>query len=323
LEILPYNFENFDKITELLDSVYNDHLTKEFWEWRFHKINDKPVGFMMWEDDKIIGQYMTHPISLQISNKIEKVLFSMATITHPLYRGRNIFKKLADYTYQNLEMKYKLVYGFPNENSAPVFFNKLGWCNLGNMTIFEKEINDQMSFFEKPRMEIKRLFESDKIIDDIWEENKEFEGHIVPRTREYVNWRFFSIPKFKMVNRPISSYYIFLVLINNHPSCYFVLKKYAEKIHLIDYFGNISSTVLESILNFSMKFCIDNKIKTFSFWHTEYLKNCIPKENLRKYGFNENQTKEFFGIKMLSDDVQIEISDKKSWFLNMSDSDVF
>src|SRR5690606_18808397 len=54
---------------------------------------------------------------------------SMDTIVSPAARGLGVFNKLINCFYEHSDAG--LLYGFPNLNSSPGFFGKLGWTYFG------------------------------------------------------------------------------------------------------------------------------------------------------------------------------------------------
>jgi len=58
-------------------------------------------------------------------------------MTHPEHRNKGLFVELALTTFQLCrELKIRLLFGFPNQNSLPGFVNKLGWQVTHTMDCF-------------------------------------------------------------------------------------------------------------------------------------------------------------------------------------------
>lgn len=78
----------------------------------------------------------------------EKVLGaqSLDTLTVAKFRGQGLFNKLAKIVYSRAEeVGVQLIYGFPNKNSAPGFFGKLGWTRFGEVPFLIKPL--RLSYF--------------------------------------------------------------------------------------------------------------------------------------------------------------------------------
>ncbi|MCS6935474.1 MAG: GNAT family N-acetyltransferase [Chitinophagales bacterium] len=78
--------------------------------------------------------YGVFPMIAQFGN--DRVLCAQSgdTMTHPNYRGKGLFIKLAKMTYDLCrDENIHFVFGFPNKNSYPGFVNKLKWIHYGDM----------------------------------------------------------------------------------------------------------------------------------------------------------------------------------------------
>ena len=63
-------------------------------------------------------------------------------ITSPLHRGKGLFVSTAMHFFSHLRdnTKYELLFAFPNEKSAPGFFNKMGWHKGDNFQLLNYSI---------------------------------------------------------------------------------------------------------------------------------------------------------------------------------------
>lgn len=77
--ICEYRNQNREKCLELFEKVYQRKLTKQFWDWRYSKLG-RPIRYLAWEEDQIVGHYVVHPIPFKIFDHIENILFSMTVI---------------------------------------------------------------------------------------------------------------------------------------------------------------------------------------------------------------------------------------------------
>lgn len=325
LKIDIFHENNREDVFELFHRVHGKKMTNQFWDWRFNDNKDGSIRYLMWNDDKLIGNYVLHPISIKIGNTIEKVLFSMDTFTHPEYRGKGVFVKLANFSYKKAaELGYRLIIGFPNKNSNKIFFEKLGWKNLGQIIEYNKKIMGKSQTPDKVRCRITKLSKLDYRINKIWKTYEHERRFLVARTKDYLNWRFFQHPKQKFLNQPETEYFFFLIEDNNDQA-YFILKNHAnEKGHIVEYFGMLNQRMIQAIISYAISFCVENKLKSLSFWPNSMFNN---KKEMAKiaaeYGFGLNITETYFGIKTLDDRIDNSIYDKNQWFINMGDSDVY
>jgi len=75
--------------------------------------------------------YATLPVRIRIAGQVTLATQSVDTITDAGFRGRGLFVRLAKATYARAAAAgAKLVYGFPNGQSAHGFFERLDWTTL-------------------------------------------------------------------------------------------------------------------------------------------------------------------------------------------------
>jgi len=322
MRIKAYRKKDKKRIFDLFESTFKRKLTNRYWNWRFCRFGI-PIRYLMWEKDDVIGHYVVHPIPLKIKNRVEKILFSMSVMTHPDFKGRGIFPKLASQVYEKAKGDYKLVIGFPNQNSSRIHFEKIGWSNLGKILEYQKEIKKPVSYSANSNFQIKQIDKFDAAIDLIWKKYRKKFNFIVPRTSEYLNWRFIENPKKYFKRYPSSQYFSFIILHNKKPEAYFVLKKFGnKKCHLVDYFGDLNYDVLKEIIYYSIKFCYSKKIKFLSFWIPNIIQKKIS-EIIQQCRFKSTYSDSYFGIRILNPCIVDSIKDPNQWFITMCDSDVF
>lgn len=123
--------KSIGEVASLLSQVFTttDKFTKEFIEWQYAKNpNGSIVGFNAYDGEELAGHYVTQPIIALINGKKTKGLLSLNTATHPNHRGKRLFTKLADMTYEFATNNgYEFVYGVANDNSTHGFIKYLGF----------------------------------------------------------------------------------------------------------------------------------------------------------------------------------------------------
>ncbi|MCH7561818.1 MAG: hypothetical protein IIC67_10730, partial [Thaumarchaeota archaeon] len=136
---------------------------------------------------------------------------------------------------------------------------------------------------------------------------------ITPRTSKYLNWRFFEHPENK--------YHCYKITQNDHLVGYFVLKKYQNKCHIVDYLTEDNEDFYNGILKQAISFCNHNKLDKLTLWSNKTLDF---HKYLQKNGFSEYPMENYFIIKTLSSAEEFkEILNYNNWYMTMSDSDVF
>lgn len=129
LDIRQSKFEadyELEQLVELQNEVYRErgiHFTVEsFKQWYMANPCGRVLSFNAFDGDKMVAHYACIPTKMLFGGEIVVGIHSMATVTHPNYRGRGLFKTLAKLTYDYAkECGYKFVIGVANANSFPGF----------------------------------------------------------------------------------------------------------------------------------------------------------------------------------------------------------
>lgn len=133
-------YDEFEKLVELQNITYkhrNLHFTPEsfiFW------YKNNPCGNVLsvnaFDGDKMVAHYACIPIEMNIAGRVVKGIHSMATVTHPDYRGRGLFRSLAQQTYEIAQQEgYEFVSGVANANSFPGFIKYLGFYLIDRLDV--------------------------------------------------------------------------------------------------------------------------------------------------------------------------------------------
>ena len=81
--------------------------------------------------ERIAAIYAVQPSFVRVGGACALAAQSVDTLVDADFRGRGLFLKMAEAVYQRVGAQGgAFVYGFPNANSAPGFFRKLGWAPL-------------------------------------------------------------------------------------------------------------------------------------------------------------------------------------------------
>ena len=89
LSARAYEEGDKEKVIDLYEKIYDLGFTNEFWDWRFNKFG-KPIRYLMWDNDKLVGHYVLHPIPMKLENELTLGLQSMSILTHRLYQNKGI-----------------------------------------------------------------------------------------------------------------------------------------------------------------------------------------------------------------------------------------
>ncbi len=120
-------------------SISEDHIRNKY---ATEALGGSYFGFMAFHNNRPIAYYGVLPVPFILKDRKLTAVQSADTMTHPEYRRHGLFPLLAEKTYQLAgEEGASFVFGWPNENSYPIFRNKLGWIDLGRMQRFSIKVN--------------------------------------------------------------------------------------------------------------------------------------------------------------------------------------
>jgi hypothetical protein len=107
-------------------------LDKSYLDWLYftNPLGDV-VGFDAMDGNTLAAHYACVPT--KIGGKLG--LLSLNTATHPNYRSKGLYQKLAKQTYEYWNTKFDFVVGVANSQSAAAFVNRLGFTDLGRLNL--------------------------------------------------------------------------------------------------------------------------------------------------------------------------------------------
>jgi GNAT superfamily N-acetyltransferase len=117
---------DLEKLVDLQYEVYPDKTFSidGFKNWYIENPSGRVISFNAWNGEKMIAHYACIPKKMLINGEIVLGIHSMATVTHPQYRGKGLFKKLAELTYNYAREKG---YSFNDIDGARIEFDD-GWA---------------------------------------------------------------------------------------------------------------------------------------------------------------------------------------------------
>jgi hypothetical protein len=134
LIIRKVELSNLEKYSSLFELCFGITVTVDYFNWKYlNNPHGSLIAFEAYdpETDTIAAFYGVIP-ELYSVNGVDKIIYqSMDTMTHPNYRNRGLFVKLANCTYNYLLSTYHEVnlIGIPGSNSYHGFVKKLNWIN--------------------------------------------------------------------------------------------------------------------------------------------------------------------------------------------------
>lgn len=144
--VRPYAPGDETRIIDLYERTFGRTMgrteSERHWRWEFA---DNPTGKMAillaFSGERLAAQYAVSPQAVWVDGAVRGGALSLDTATAPEFRGRGLFPKLATALYDELARQGAFaVFGFPNAASAPSFFRKLGWFELGPFPLLVKPL---------------------------------------------------------------------------------------------------------------------------------------------------------------------------------------
>jgi len=120
----------WEGISKLFLQSFGKPLDKQLWDWAYQSNpNGDPLISIAVCNDDVVGHYAVIPLKLSSTSGDVAGYLSMTTMVAPEFRRHKLFQGLAERVYSRIELKNRasVVFGFPNDNSAPGFAKKLGW----------------------------------------------------------------------------------------------------------------------------------------------------------------------------------------------------
>jgi GNAT superfamily N-acetyltransferase len=142
--------------------------------------------------DYLAGQYMLVPVRLNHKGSEGLGLLSVHTATHPDHRGEGIMTMLAQRLYALGDDQNAVVFGFPNSQSAPIFYRRLGWQRM-RLPVWVRPVGPLLGRVGSAAVEEFDTF--DTWADDMWRSCSSDARTTVVRDRAYLNWRFVDCPR--------------------------------------------------------------------------------------------------------------------------------
>lgn len=142
-EIRQLNFDDGDvslqKVVDLQNIVYAGKHTFSVDGFRKRYL-DNPLGevisYNAFYGDELVAHYACIPYAMNIDGRKSIGLFDMATVTHPDHRGKGLFKKLAQTTYDFAKKQgYEFILGVANANSFPGYMKYFPMTFVGQLEV--------------------------------------------------------------------------------------------------------------------------------------------------------------------------------------------
>lgn len=133
MNVLKISVDNVAHQQALLNMCFpKSKITVEYLDWLYFS---NPLGgvqgFDAFDGDKLVSHYACIPT--RVGNALG--LLSLNTATHPDYRSKGIYRKLAKLTYESVTQDFNFVIGVANNQSKEAFKKYLGFNELGRLNL--------------------------------------------------------------------------------------------------------------------------------------------------------------------------------------------
>jgi len=293
-------------------------------------------------DDQLGAIYAVQPARVRIHGSVALAAQSVDTLVDADFRGRGLFTKMAESVYQRVgEHGGVFVYGFPNANSAPGFFNKLGWLSLDPVPFVIRPLRTR--FFasklplgrhlsrlpdlrlpigrSRPRanQEIRQVTDFDAGLEPLWQRFASDVGVSVERSPEYLRWR---------LGKPGERYECLGVFDGAQLvafCAYTTVDKHGGRIgYVVELFHELGDhqtgamLLMESVRRMAADGA--DAVLAWSFSHSPNAK-AYSKAGFVSLPERFRPIELHFGVRVLDESLTELLRDRRSWYLSYCDSD--
>ena len=276
------------------------------------------------KDDEIMGINAFMAGRFRIGETIQIGYQSMDTIVTEAARGQGIFGKVIQSFYKNSDGA--LLYGFPNSNSSPGFFGKLGWTYFSSVPMlirplrtgyFLKRFGRLMPDFPVPIFSHADI-SSEPVVrfnDNDTRTWRRFSKNIscgLERDADYLNWRLLDHPSENYTaTRATDGSFIATSLVDKHGGKVgYVMEAIGEETTLQRLIAKSLKTMKAADADVALAWCLKDSPNYSAYRRAGFFPFLDP---LRPITIN-------FGVRPMNGNAAV-ISDKSKWYLSYLDSD--
>lgn len=297
------------RLEKLFHESFGKSIDPSYFDWRYINNHKDQLLFSLEVDAQTVAaSYSAFPVDLECDGKVVRTALSMTTMTHPEWRGKGLFPKLATELYTESKGEMAAIWGFPNANSHSTFINKLEWSDIYEIPTMALDLSKGHDGQRNDESLVKR---DDEFLGEY--SHKHDDGLIrVHKSREYLRWRY--------ANNPVNRYENYTISESGVVSSYLVTKGFGNSIDVVDMcFSDAAEArvLLDHIISKS----ISEKVVSINCWMpTHHWSHAI----LERLGFvNVAPITYFAGRKLNPEKLPEQWGSYRGWYLQMGDSDVY
>lgn len=123
--------EQVERISKIFNSNENNK-SNEHLIWQYNNNIGTSYTIIANDSNEDAAVYSVFQTNAIFFGEQKKICQSLDTLTDINHRGKGLFVKMATEVFNDCDNdNIAFIYGFPNDSSAPGFFKKLGWKQLG------------------------------------------------------------------------------------------------------------------------------------------------------------------------------------------------
>ncbi|WP_026889826.1 GNAT family N-acetyltransferase [Clostridium beijerinckii] len=303
--------QRIQEFQDLFMCCFNKEISKEFLIWRYmQNPMDELLVNVALDNNRIVANYSASPYRVCIDGKLEKAALSMTTMTHPDYRGKGLFPKLAMDLYKRMEEEnYIAVTGFPNNNSHSIFVEKLNWNNIYEIPTMKVDL----SRIDKSNSSISfNVVNDDNFSLDYSKLVNNKKNKIkVYKDVNYLKWRF--------KDNTVNKYVNYILLENNYVVSSVITKSFNKSETDIVEVNSLDDCSTKRLLEYIIDTEKGKGKKYINMW-------CHLNSNthgiVEKIGFVNTEPVSYFGVRCIKGNIN-DLRNYNNWDIQMGDSDVY
>lgn len=323
ISIRPLTKEDFPSFQAMYLDIFNMEMSFDFFKWKYidnpNNVETALSVYGAFHLDELIGARAI--FSSRVIYNSEQFLAAQAgdTMVKEIWRGKGVFKQLNQAVLDDLTEKgYKLIFNFPNENSAPGNL-KLGWKLVDYGTNHFK-IRPSFSFGKRQRG--KSLTKKGYVVETTELDNEKVTDFIsstlngtIYQNREanYLLWKY--------VQKPGETYWPIVIKQEGEIVALFICKpssiKFLKKCHIVDYVikEELNYTVALGLISSYLNRNGVSIIQTVEFNDTAF------KKSLQQNHFMKRKQKANFMVRLLDDQMSSHFYQSNHWHIVLGDTD--
>ncbi|QHA93643.1 GNAT family N-acetyltransferase [Bacillus sp. N1-1] len=315
--------EDFPSFQLMYLEIFKMEMSFDFFKWKYidnpNNVETALSVYGAFHQNELIGARAI--FSSRVIYNGEQFLAAQTgdTMVKENWRGKGVFKQLNQAVLDDLTEKgYKLIFNFPNENSAPGNL-KLGWKLVDYGTNHFK-IHPSFSFGKREKG--KTLTKKGYVVETTELDNKKVTDFIsstldgtIYQNREanYLLWKY--------VQKPGESYWPIVIKQKGEIVALFICKpssiKFLKKTHIVDYVikGGFNYTVALDLVSSYLNRNGVSIIQTVEFSDHAF------KKSLQRNHFMKRKQKANFMVRLLDDQMSSHFYQSNHWHIALGDTD--